>query len=443
MHSKKILIALFALLSFLGVKGQSPNDFNDSLLLDSLVMDMDQWWKINLCQNIEKLAKGGERSCNSSICIYDITADSIMYSYNGQRLVTPASTMKLLTSITAITNLGKDFDIKTQVWCNGKIEVDSVRRRFFKGDIYVAGAFDPTLTYSDVRQIARKIKEMGVDSIDGKIYADAHKKDTLMSIHRWSWDNIPLSEEYFITPLTFNKGMSVREAWTGSPYAYKSGRVKHPEIYFVKAICKILQDEGVKFTSSEPYGKKETPKYNNHYLTAISNPLSKVLRPMMKQSDNFYAESVLLMLSQERNKQRWSYNDCKHQIANMMQKAGVRSADFTISDGSGLSHANKVTPEAEVKLLVWVYKHPNIYKVLREVLPIAGVDGTLSKRMGGTKAYNNVRAKTGTVSGISTLAGYVTASNGHVLVFSIMNSKVSSTSYARSLQDKMCVEMAK
>ena len=94
-------------------------------------------------------------------------------------------------------------------------------------------------------------------------------------------------------------------------------------------------------------------------------------------------------------------------------------------------------------MLRYAYHNKHIYKPLYESLPIAGVDGTIKTRMKTGSAYKNVRAKTGTLSGVSTLAGYVKASNGNMLAFSIMNNGVSSSAVGKNYQDKVCQALAK
>ena len=111
---------------------------------------------------------------------------------------------------------------------------------------------------------------------------------------------------------------------------------------------------------------------------------------------------------------------------------------YKIADGSGLSLYNYVSPELEVKLLRYAYRNDNVYHHLLQALPIAGQDGTLRKRMKGVFTNGNVKAKTGTVTGVSSLAGYCTASNGHRLCFAIINQGLMHVGNGRAFQDKVC-----
>jgi D-alanyl-D-alanine carboxypeptidase/D-alanyl-D-alanine-endopeptidase (penicillin-binding protein 4) len=129
-------------------------------------------------------------------------------------------------------------------------------------------------------------------------------------------------------------------------------------------------------------------------------------------------------------------------VKDVLGKAGIKDIQYRIADGSGLSLYNYVTPELMVKLLTYAYRHRGIYMELFPTLPVAGQDGTLKKRMVKSVANGRVRAKTGTVTGVTTLAGYCTSSNGHILTFSIMNQGVLKIAEGRNFQDQVCEIMS-
>ena len=125
-------------------------------------------------------------------------------------------------------------------------------------------------------------------------------------------------------------------------------------------------------------------------------------------------------------------------IGTLISDLGLNPNDYYIADGSGLSLYNYVTPELIVSLLRYAWQRDNIFEHLYPALPIAGEDGTLEKRMRNSSAHYNVHAKTGTVRSVSTLAGYATASNDHLLAFCIMNQGIRTTSIGHRFQDKVC-----
>lgn len=117
---------------------------------------------------------------------------------------------------------------------------------------------------------------------------------------------------------------------------------------------------------------------------------------------------------------------------------GFNPDNYKIVDGSGVSLYNYISPRLLLEYLKYAYYHRDIFLPLYDVLPIAGVDGTLQYRMKQTKARGNVRAKTGSVTGVSSLAGYVKGADGHQLAFVIINQNVLKLSRARVFQDKVC-----
>ena len=102
-----------------------------------------------------------------------------------------------------------------------------------------------------------------------------------------------------------------------------------------------------------------------------------------------------------------------------LRQAGANEADLVLNDGSGLSRNDMITANATVHLLTFMSKH-RYFPQFRDALPIAGVDGTLRTRMKGTPAEGNLRAKTGSLSSVASLSGYVTSAAGEHLVFSMM-----------------------
>lgn len=365
------------------------------------------------------------RNYHVGMTVYDLTADSTIFSYNDNDLYIPASTQKLFVSITALSTIGSNHHFRTDVSYDGTVETDSIYhvdsiwhdsinvevkidtifRKYLKGNVYVSSGFDPTLDKNAIEYVACKVMALDVDSIDGYIYA--YEPQKRMVSGQWFWD-------------------------------------KHPSRFFASSLYQALKDDGVAFSADKAYSSLSVPLDHKTYgLTSLYTPLPIILKRMMKNSDNFYAESMLLNLCDLRDVNKWTYNSCTQKVKEMVGKAGGRTSDYIIDDGSGLSHSNKTTPIIETQILRYAYHNKDIYELLYESLPIAGVDGTLSSRMIGTPAYRNVRAKTGTVNGVQTLAGYVKASNGHFLAFSIMVNNNYDQAGGRSLQNQLCAEMAK
>lgn len=393
-----------------------------------------------------KVTKTVSRNYSLGLYVYDITADTVVTARNENTLMTPASTQKLYVASAFLNNRGRDFNFETRMTTDGRVTRDDDGRRYFKGDIYLHGSFDPTLTTDDVRAMADAIRQMDIDSIDGRIIVDNSIKAAIMQHKGWQWDKIPLSEEFTFTPVTFNEGR-----------AAGGGRIRHPELYFASAICKLLMADYFTFSSPEPWDVSMTPVRGKTTLYRIVTPCHDVLSRMLKRSNNTYAESIMLNLC--RLDESWSYERCRDIVrstvrssinyANKHRQRGEPklSADaltdyYNIVDGSGLSHSNKTTAASQVNLLRYIASDRKLFSDMYNNLAIAGVDGTISKRMAGDATRNNVHAKTGTVNGVSTLSGYVTAPSGNLLAFAILVNGTYDMGFARALQDQICNELA-
>ena len=173
-------------------------------------------------------------------------------------------------------------------------------------------------------------------------------------------------------------------------------------------------------------------------ICARYHTIDQILMRMMKESDNLYAESLFYQLAASGGARPASARHARQYIRRLIDKVGLHGQRYRIADGSGLSLYNYVTAELEVRLLRYAYRYQNIYIHLLPSLPKAGVDGTLEKRMHGTFTKDNVKAKTGTLTGVISLAGYCTAANGHQLCFAILNQGVMRASDARHFQDRVC-----
>jgi D-alanyl-D-alanine carboxypeptidase/D-alanyl-D-alanine-endopeptidase (penicillin-binding protein 4) len=183
--------------------------------------------------------------------------------------------------------------------------------------------------------------------------------------------------------------------------------------------------------------KKGTLDEEAKLLCERKRSIDQILLRMMKDSDNLYAESMYYQIAARNDKWSKALYAQRQQRA-VMERAGLKSSIYRLADGSGLSLYNYLSAECLLRLLRYAYRHKPIYDHLLPSLPVAGEDGTLKKRMKDTRAEGNVQAKTGTLTGIISLAGYCTASNGHRLCFAIINQGVQRAREARDFQDKIC-----
>lgn len=169
--------------------------------------------------------------------------------------------------------------------------------------------------------------------------------------------------------------------------------------------------------------------------------VDEVLLPMLKESDNLLAESMFQQLADKSGKRGAGRREAAAEVELLMHELSLEPKDYLIADGSGLSLYDYVTVELLVQMLRYAWQQEFIREPFLQALPIAGVDGTLMKRMKNTPAADNVRAKTGTVEGIVSLAGYCLSSEGHDLCFAIINQGIVRARSGRDFQDKVCIAL--
>ena len=335
--------------------------------------------------------------------VYDLNTNEIIFTKNERHRLRPASVMKLVTSITALDMLGGDYGYNTSICYKGRLEGDTLL-----GNLYCVGGFDPTITQDDMRMMANDVRLFGIGRIDGMIVADLTMKDTVSYGNGWCWDD----DNDRLTPLLVDK-----------------------KDQFLNVFMRELRNKGVDLSvtlgrGKVPHGCTEIARY--------TTSIDKVLSRMMKNSDNLYAESMFYQIAAANSQQPGKASDASGAVKRLIHRLGLDPANYTFADGSGLSLYSYVTAEMLVRLLRYAYENREIFDHLYPALPIAGVDGTLENRMKTGPCRGNVHAKTGTVSGVSTLSGYCTASNGHTLCFAILNQGVIKASDGRAFQDKVC-----
>ena len=342
-----------------------------------------------------------------ALMVYDLTTDAPLYTHNHRQLMRPASVMKLVTAITALDLLGSGYDYQTRIYTTGTIEGTTL-----EGNIYCVGGFDPTMTLDDLTALAWGISRQGIDSIHGLLVADRSMKESLDYGEGWCWDD----DNPVLTPLTLGRKNTFLQ--TFAEELARSG----------------INLEGVRLAEGR------VPK-DARLVTTCSHNITKVLERMMKVSDNFYAESMFYQTAARAGRGLARAADARNATKRLISQVGLQADSYRIADGSGLSLYNYVSAELLCRLMRYAWRKSDIRTALLPSLPIAGVDGTLRDRMRRTAASGNVRAKTGTVTGISSLAGYCTSADGHQLCFAIINQSVLRTSPGRAFQDKVCAAL--
>jgi D-alanyl-D-alanine carboxypeptidase/D-alanyl-D-alanine-endopeptidase (penicillin-binding protein 4) len=401
-----------------------------------------------------------------------------LYSLNARKLLMPASNMKILTLAAAADRLGWDYQYETRLLAAGPIEAGTLR-----GDLLVVGSGDPSIGSRDGAATrvfdgwADELKARGVQRIDGRIIGDDNAfEDETLGVG-WTWDD--LSEGYAAGAgaLQFNEntvratispglavgepaivsvepvgsGLSIRNGLKtsasdarpsiearrlagssavtlrgsvplgGTPAAHTLS-VDNPTLFFVTVLrtTLIAHDITVGGAAVDIDDISDAPARDGATVLVShrSPPLSSLAATLMKASQNLYAETLLKTIGAVDGVGAASAGRMAVRAA--LQAWGVEDGGFIQRDGSGLSRYNYVTPQTLVTILTHIDRDDRLRGPFEASLPIAGRDGTLARRMAGTPAEGNARAKTGSIANARALAGYVRTADGEPLVFSIL-----------------------
>ena len=426
---------------------------------------------------------------NVGISIYDLTDGKSLYTYQADKLSRPASTMKLLTTITALSHPDADDPFKTEVWYQGVIEQDTL-----KGDLYVVGGYDPEFDDEALDSLVNAVSRFPFSVISGHVYGDVSMKDSIYWGSGWAWDDTPASYQPYLSPLMLNKGLVTvtdspgerghlasldcvpassyytvtNETKSRTPAAGRFGvsrdwlqngnnivvkgnvegkRTGMVNIYssrdfFMHTFLERLQAKGIQCPVNYAFNELQKDSLSVQ-IALFETAIQDVINQIMKESDNLNAEALLCRLgAQATGKKHISDEDGLSVIRKQIKALGEDPDYYKLVDGCGLSNYNYISPNLLIAFLKFAYSRTDVFQKLYKALPIGGVDGTLKYRMKrGTPSYKNVHAKTGSFTAINCLAGYLRTTNGHEIAFAIMNQNVLSGAKARAFQDAVCDEV--
>lgn len=443
-----------------------------SIDLDSLTERIDQII-------YEELPEGTD----IALMVYDLTNDTTLYAYREKIMCRPASVQKVITSVTALSSLGSDYKFKTTLKTQGTIGNDSV----LKGNLYLVGGLDPALNEHELRRMVGDLKKAGINRIDGTLYADVSIMDTMYWATGWCWDDAPASFQPYISPLMVHQGFvgveviptskgqapkvniypennhirvvnkAVTQDNSLGPLSITRDWMNNDNTIVIEGNCRRRQSTDLSVVGSADftfallrqyldeagisYGKYDWGRcpVMGRELSVVSHDLPSIVKEALKESNNLYAEAMFLQTGRLQYPREIKFKDAAKYLQNFVsRKFGMFSASFNIVDGSGLSMYDMCSPQFMVDMLSLIYKDQDLYRIMYKSLPISGVDGTLKTRLSNKTTLNKVHAKTGSVTGSCTLAGYIHTADGRDLAFCIMNEGAIKMPPSRNVQDKIC-----
>lgn len=431
------------------------------------------------------------------LVVRDATTGETLYDRNGSTRLLPASNTKLFSSTAAMHTLGPSYRFHTDVLATAPVRGGKLR-----GDLYLKGYGDPTALEGDYKALAKQVAKSGVRRIDGDLVADDTYFDHVRLGDSWAWDDEPFYYNAQISALTlapntdYDSGTAIVESLPGSkagaPVGLKlvpangviklvstattgaagsantltierdhgtnvvrvSGSVPlgatvgqewvtvwEPEVYAADVFKRALAAEGVRVDGRIKVAA--SPAQARRLARDESMTVGELMNPFLKLSNNMHAETLVKAMGAVAEASgTWSAG--LGVVTDYASSVGVDTSAIRLSDGSGLSRKVNVTADSVTDLLIAAQKEP-WFQQWYDALPIAGnadrfVGGTLRSRMAGTPAANNLHGKTGSLTGVTALSGYVSTADHRKLVFSMISNNYLTT--PRPVEDAVGITLA-
>lgn len=358
-------------------------------------------------EGIEGIIQSVDPTALVGVMVYSFNDNTELYERNSESRFVPASSLKLFTAAAALEYLGEDDSFETRVMTTGKIE-----KGVLKGDCYLVGSGDPSLTGRD---LIRLVDQLGnLERIEGDLVLDLSCFEDGPMGPGWMWDEEPA---YWCVPMS---------ALNIEHNCIDEVAILEPEKLTAALFKGILERRGITLKGELRTGV--VPEMGIVLARHLSEPMSELIKPILKKTDNLYANCVFKKLGPS-----WEKGQEKV-LTFLREKIGIDSEMLRVVDGSGLSRYNLVSPKQMVAFL----KKMSGDRLFKSALPIGGVDGTLRNRM---KMFEGkVVAKTGSMTGVSSLCGYVKTDSGDELALAIfVNGYVKEgREIKRKLEDGIC-----
>ena len=414
---------------------------------------------------------------SAGVSIRESETGDILYQFNGNIPRKPASTLKLLTGAATLSLLGEEYRYETAVYIDGEVSGGTLN-----GHVYLKGSGDPTLQYDELLRFAQALKNEGITKINGNLYGD----DSVFLGDQLTPGIAAEDESYYYAARTtglilspdddFDAGTIIVEA-TGEiedekptlfvkPNAmgmtvinnaktvskenpntlsitrkYRTNEVMitgnipvgstekewvtvdDPTINTMNAVKEAFIEQGIRFIKTPVISRGTVPENATVIFTHQSLPLKEMFATFMKLSNNSMADIFVKTLGEK----NYGVGDTQTGVKVLHeygQSIGLDMSNWSLEDGSGMSHKNQISPNALTALL-YNARNMKVYETYYDALPIGGssdrlIGGSLRDRYTSASTAFKVFAKPGAISGVNTLAGFVKAKSGHTYIFSVM-----------------------
>ncbi|RSK27643.1 D-alanyl-D-alanine carboxypeptidase/D-alanyl-D-alanine-endopeptidase [Bacillus sp. HMF5848] len=483
-------VCVILAISFLPYMTVEAPHAKESISIEQLTTQLTQ-----LVEN-EPLLKGA----TIGISVRHAFSGDVLYARNSNVRLTPASNMKLFTAQAALQLLGENYRFTTEVLTDGH-----VKKGTLYGNVFLKGKGDPTLLQTDLETIVETLQKAGIEKIEGNVIGDDSWFDDVRHSIDLPWSDeqeyygagvsalsLAPDSDYdtgtvllevmpnkkvggkarvTVTPKTKyvtiqndiktvaaeeEKDITV-ERKHGTNVITLSGTIPvnarkdkewvavwEPTLYAVDVFHESLTGHGIEVSGNERRGT--TPKNATLLAEHHSMPLKELLIPFMKLSNNVHAEVLVKEMGKVKAGEG-SWNQGLAVMKHELQALGIDVNTLITRDGSGISHVNAI-PANEISRLLFVAQQQKWFPAFQSSLPVSGfhekmVGGTLRYRLTDPSAIGRVYAKTGTLTSVSSLAGYVKTDSGEDLIFSIVLNGLLDEWEGKNLEDKIVMALLK
>jgi len=420
------------------------------------------------------------------VAVMDVESGRVLYARSEKITYNPASNAKIVTTAAALALLGPEYRFKTALYA------DEMRGSEVVGNLYIKGFGDPSFTTEDLWKLVSDLYALGVRKVSGDIVVDDSFFDNqrLPPAYEQKQDDASWHAPTGAASLNYN-AISVtvtpaaregeparvavepqsgyvlienhaRTSGAGQPALNVSAaargeqtvvtvvgkilrgaeprtfykRIIHPDLYLAVTLRDLLVRRGIKIAAKVPH-PGAVPPAARLLVAHSSEPLSVLIRDVNKRSNNFMAEQILKTVGAETFGRPGSWQKGLSAINRFLEEMGVARGGYQMQNGSGLYDADRLSPQALVQVLRATYRDFRLGADFVASLAVAGADGTVVSRMEGSAAERYVRAKTGTLDGVSCLSGFAGAAGRPPLAFAILMNGLPAAAHAeaRRVQD--------
>ncbi|MEX2600268.1 MAG: D-alanyl-D-alanine carboxypeptidase/D-alanyl-D-alanine-endopeptidase [Balneolaceae bacterium] len=445
--------------------------------LSAICMMAPEMLQAQLSEPIQAIVESGRTGDSFWAVVVTDSSGRYLEDYNREKLIRPASNFKLVTSAAALHTLGPDYTYTTSLYAIGRQEGNR-----WNGDLLIRGAGDPSISgeFADGNALflfekwRERLQSMGIEQIDGNLIGNESYFDDIPYPRGWEWDDLTFYYAPEINALSFNNNAVELEVLADGPvgstpniqwfpfntpyvefineqlitpaqasydesyrrelgsntiylrstlpqgyYESEPLTVARPSLYFLDTFKRFLEQGGIQVSGQlipdrQPRDWSQFQLLDEHK----SVPLIRMIERKNRESDNFYAEMILKTMAAETYQTEGTTELGIEIVEQFMSEAGIDTAQVRMRDGSGLAPATLIKA-GDLNRLLQHIKGYDWYELYYQTLSVAGVNGTLQYRFQNSPVKNRFYGKTGFMSGIRVLTGYLTTQSGEQLVVTI------------------------